>query len=129
MTIDFYNIGNHHGVWKSQKTSHSTLKAKQATFTFWVDKKSLKMPKKVNFDKFWKPYAYSQTVLPDMTGQFQKDKNGLKIPKSNETFRVIFKSVNIPLNICCKLFQRSVYWDNKFQLFLKEFDWRCSQCI
>ena len=27
-----------HGVWKSQKKSHSTLRAKQATFTFWVDK-------------------------------------------------------------------------------------------
>ena len=27
-----------HGVWKSQRKSHSTLRAKQATFTFWVDK-------------------------------------------------------------------------------------------
>ena len=27
-----------HGVWKSQKKSHSTLRAKRATFTFWVDK-------------------------------------------------------------------------------------------
>ena len=29
---------NSHGIWKSQKTSHSTLRAKRATFTFWVDK-------------------------------------------------------------------------------------------
>ena len=28
-----------HGVWKSQKKSHSTLRAKRATFTFWVDKR------------------------------------------------------------------------------------------
>ena len=28
----------HHNVWKSQKKSHSTLRAKRATFTFWVDK-------------------------------------------------------------------------------------------
>ena len=27
-----------HSVWKSQKKSHSTLRAKRATFTFWVDK-------------------------------------------------------------------------------------------
>ena len=27
-----------HGVWKSQKKSHSTLRAKRARFTFWVDK-------------------------------------------------------------------------------------------
>ena len=27
-----------HGVWKSQKKSRSTLRAKRATFTFWVDK-------------------------------------------------------------------------------------------
>ena len=27
-----------HGVWKPQKKSHSTLRAKRVTFTFWVDK-------------------------------------------------------------------------------------------
>ena len=27
-----------HSVWKSQKKSHSTLRAKRATFTFWMDK-------------------------------------------------------------------------------------------
>ena len=27
-----------HSVWKSQKKSHSTLRAQRATFTFWVDK-------------------------------------------------------------------------------------------
>ena len=34
-----------HSVWKSQKKSHSTLRAKRAMFTFWVDKSSSKMPK------------------------------------------------------------------------------------
>ena len=43
-----------HGVWKSQKKSHSTWRAKRATFTFWVDKSSLKMPKIVNFDEVLK---------------------------------------------------------------------------
>ena len=37
-------LGGGHGVWKSQKKSHSTLRAKRATFTFWVDKSSSKMP-------------------------------------------------------------------------------------
>ena len=34
-----------HGVWKSQKKSHSTLRAERATFTFWVDKSSFKNAK------------------------------------------------------------------------------------
>ena len=33
--LEFWHI---HSVWKSQKKSHSTLRAKRATFTFWVDK-------------------------------------------------------------------------------------------
>ena len=39
-----------HGVWKSEKKSHSTLRARQATFTFWVDKSS----KMVHFGEFEK---------------------------------------------------------------------------
>ena len=38
-----------HGVWKLQKKSHSTLRAKRARFTFWVDKASSKMPQKVHY--------------------------------------------------------------------------------
>ena len=36
------------------KKSHSTLRAKRATFTFWVTKSWLKMPKIVNFGEFLK---------------------------------------------------------------------------
>ena len=50
---------------KITKKSHSTLRAKRATFTFWVDKSSSKMPKLVNFGSVWKPEACGQTVLPD----------------------------------------------------------------
>ena len=39
---------------KMPKKSHFTLRAKRATFTFWVDKSSLEMPKMVNFSSFWK---------------------------------------------------------------------------
>ena len=46
-----------HSVWKSQKKSHSILRAKWATFTFWVDKSSLKMPKMVNFGEFLKTWS------------------------------------------------------------------------
>ena len=42
----------YHGVWKSQKKSHSTLRAKRATFTFWVDQSYLKMPKMLHFGDF-----------------------------------------------------------------------------
>ena len=46
-----------HGVWKSQKKSHSTLRAKRATFTFWMDKNRLKMPKMVHFGEFLKTWS------------------------------------------------------------------------
>ena len=46
-----------HGVWKSQKKSHSTLRVKRATFTFWVDKSWLKMPKMVHFGDFLKTWS------------------------------------------------------------------------
>ena len=54
-----------HGVWKPQKKYHSTLRAKRATFTFWMDKSSLKMPKMLILASFWKPKACGQTELPD----------------------------------------------------------------
>ena len=38
-----------HSVWKSPQKSHSTLRAKRATFTFWVDKSSLKNAKNGQF--------------------------------------------------------------------------------
>ena len=41
--------GSTHGVRKSHKKSHSTLRAKRATVTFWVGKS---WPKMVNFDEF-----------------------------------------------------------------------------
>ena len=34
----FTSILQSHSVWKSQEKYHSTLQAKRATFTFWVDK-------------------------------------------------------------------------------------------
>ena len=43
---------------KSQKMSHSTLRAKRAAFTFWVDKSSSKMPKMVNWASFWSVRCY-----------------------------------------------------------------------
>ena len=55
-----------HGVSKSQKKSHSTLRAKRATFNFWVDKNSLKMPKMAHFGMFRKHEDCSQSVLPDV---------------------------------------------------------------
>ena len=54
-----------HCVWKSQKKSHSILRAKRATFTFLVDKSLSKMPKMVDLASFWKTEACGQTVLPD----------------------------------------------------------------
>ena len=46
-----------HGVWKSQNKYHSTLRAKRATFTFWVDKSWLKMPKMVHFGEVLRTWS------------------------------------------------------------------------
>ena len=45
-------LRNSHSGWKSQKKSHSTLRAKREMITIWVDKSSSKMPKMVNFGDF-----------------------------------------------------------------------------
>ena len=52
-----FRITQNHIVWKSPKKSHSKLRAKRATFTFWVDKSLLKMPKKVHFGEFLKIWS------------------------------------------------------------------------
>ena len=51
--VIFSNVSKSYGVWKSLKMSHYKLRAKLATFTFWVDKRMKKMPRN------------GQTVLPD----------------------------------------------------------------
>ena len=52
-----------HSVWKSQKKSYSTLRAKRATFTFWMDKSSLKSPKNRQFGNFkWDILGDFQTL-------------------------------------------------------------------
>ena len=58
-----------HSVWKSQKKSHSILRAKWATFTFWVDKSSWRMPKN---DPFWRFFENLKLVVKQcyQTGQF-----------------------------------------------------------
>ena len=88
-----FAIVYHHSVWKSAKKSHSTLRAKRATFTLWVDKSLLKMPKMVNFGELLKIWSYcsnsvTRQVTLNMTkigGKSQKWKN------SNATFWVILK--------------------------------------
>ena len=62
-------FSNVHGVWKSQKKSHSTLRAKRATFRFWVDKSSLKMPKN---GQFWRIFENLKLAVKQsyQTGQF-----------------------------------------------------------
>ena len=42
-----------HIVWKSLKLSHSTLRAKRARFTFWMDKKFIKNAKN---SQFWRVF-------------------------------------------------------------------------
>ena len=56
-----------HSVWKSQKKSHSTLRAKQATFTFWVDKSSLKMPKNSQFWRVFENLKFTNSVARQVT--------------------------------------------------------------
>ena len=70
----------------TEKKSHSTLRAKRASFTFWVDKSWLKMPKMVHFGEFLKTWSLrSNSVTRPIS--FNRPKNWWKMPKfenSNE---------------------------------------------
>ena len=50
--LDKKSLQFSHSVSKSQKKSHSTLRAKRASFSFKVDKSSLKMPNSINLASF-----------------------------------------------------------------------------
>ena len=68
------------------------MRAKRATFIFWVNKSSWKMPKLVFLASFGKTETCGQIVLPDKS--IQLDKNWWKMSKlknQNKTFLVIFK--------------------------------------
>ena len=58
-----------HGVWKSQKKSHSTLPAKRATFTFLSGQKLIKNAKN---DPFWRVFENLKLAVKQcyQTGQF-----------------------------------------------------------
>ena len=83
------NVLKIHGVWKLKKKSHSTLRAKRATFTFLI-----KMPKIVNFGEFLKRRILrSNSVTRHVS--FNKTKIDRKCQNSNETFWVIFNQCEI----------------------------------
>ena len=50
--------GAWHSVWKSQKKSHFTLRAKRAMFTLWVNKCKLKNAKNSQFWEVLKIWSY-----------------------------------------------------------------------
>ena len=97
-----------HGVWKSQKKSHSTLRAKRATFTFWVDKSWLKMPKMIHFGEFLKTWSLrSNRVTRHVT--FNRTKIGGKCQNSKIQMRHfeqfsnnVSKSKVLPFFIICR---------------------------
>ena len=66
-----------HCIWKSQKKSHSILRAKRATFTFWVGKSWLKMPKN---SPIWRVFEKLSLRSNSVTRQvtFNKTKSGGK---------------------------------------------------
>ena len=75
-----------HGVWKSQKKSHSTLQAKRATFSFWVDKSELKMPKMVHFGEFLKTWSLRSNSVTRQVS-FNRTKIGGKCQNSKIQMR------------------------------------------
>ena len=78
-------------VWKSQIKSHSTLWAKQATFTFWVGKSSIKMTKKVNFGEFLKSLRSNSVIRQVTFNRTKIDEKCQQMKSSYATFWVIFK--------------------------------------
>ena len=116
-----------YGVWKSQKKSHSTLRAERATFTFWVDKSLLKCQKWSIY--FWK----TEVVLPDMS-----DLTGQKFKLSNQNFsNFISFTLNIeyPSNLsffkyCCVyvlyVFMKDFFFLSRYLVFCWLFRFACS---
>ena len=70
-----------HSVWKSQKKSHSTLRAKRATFTFF--KSGQKWIKNAKNGLFWRVFESlpSNSVTRQVT--FNREKNGRKCQNIN----------------------------------------------
>ena len=77
----FFFLHSGHGVWKAQKKSHSTLRAKRATFTFWVDKSYSKMPKIVHFGEYLKTWSLRSGSVTRQVS-FNSTKNGGKCQNS-----------------------------------------------
>ena len=74
------------GVLKSQKKSRSTLRAKRATLTFWVDKSSLKMPKMVNLGDLLKTWSLRSNSVTRQV-KFNRTKIGEKCQNSKIQMR------------------------------------------
>ena len=71
-----------HSIWKSQKKSHSTLRAKRATFTFWVDAKSwLKIAKIGQFGEFLETWSLRSNSVTRQVN-FNRTKIGGKCQNS-----------------------------------------------
>ena len=64
--------------------SHSTLRAKRATFTFWVDKSWLKMPNMVHYGEFLKSWS-----LRSKSGSRQVSFNRTKVGGKCQNSKVI----------------------------------------
>ena len=97
-------------------TIQSTLRAKRATYTFRVDKSSLKMPKMVHFGEFLKTWRlWSNSVTRHVT--FNRTKIGGKCQNTktwNATFLVIFKHCGV--RKCVEPTKESAFATNrKFQ--------------
>ena len=72
------------------------MRAKWATFAFWVDKSSLKMPKIVNFGEFWKTETCGQKVFPDKSISIrQKLVEKPKLKNQTAIFCVIFRQCEL----------------------------------
>ena len=82
-----------------RKKYHWTLRAKRATFTFWVDKSSLKMPKLVQFGEFLKTSSLrSNSVTRHVSFNRTKIGENAKIQKFKcdilSTFQTLYKIRN-----------------------------------
>ena len=82
-------------VFENHRMSHSTLRAKRATFAFLAYKSSLKMPKIVNFDEF----LLSNSVTRQVTF------NSTKINEKCQNSKWAIFNVNVAR------FARNIEWD------------------
>ena len=109
--LDFHPM---HCVWKSQKKSHSILRAKRAKFTVWVDKSWSKMPKMVHFGDSLKTWSLRSNSVTRQGQHFLENVENAKCDFLSD-FQTLWAVISIG-NSSVVYYQDCAKWDKKLPI-------------